>query len=247
MNENNFKTLEIINGQDMIFNPEEFKLQLKLAAKRARKMEGIRETKTFREEFAKKVSVSESALKQWESGRNGVSDLERLKEIAQALHLLDYKILLKPRETTMKGHTDMVNREAITERERETARTIFEIFVDIIQIYRDTIAFSSISDEGFSPSYTEIYDLLRDTHTKLLKSRFDLPFDIYQGLYKMYVNLDSEFETAPAFLSEEYEEFEKNAKDGGILNEVNIHFLYTECLCDELYESLCSIMRDYLK
>lgn len=247
MKDTNFKTLEIIDGVEMIFDHEEFKLQLNLATKRARKMEGIRDTKTFREMFAYKISVSESALKQWAAGRNGVSDLDRLKEIAQALLISDYTRLLKPREINEKGYSDMTNRDPITEKERDVAREIFDRFIDIIQLYRDTIAFSSISDEGFSPSYSEIYEFLRETHTKLLKSRFDLPFDTYQELYKMYINLDSEYETTPAFLSEEYEEFEKGVKEGGFYNEINIHFLYTEVLCDELYESLCHIMKDYLK
>ena len=83
MEQGSFKRLKAQDGKEYTFNALAFKKELKRTAVAAKQKGIVSSIEAFKEGLADKIAVTTAAIKQWESGRNGVSDIERVQEIAE--------------------------------------------------------------------------------------------------------------------------------------------------------------------
>ena len=91
---NNLRRFQLKDGKEYCFDCDRFKSELNKIAKKAKETHQVSTIKEYEDKFIKCIGVSESALKQWKAGNNGVSDLDRVKEIANFLGMSNYKDLL---------------------------------------------------------------------------------------------------------------------------------------------------------
>lgn len=228
MESNNFKTLETINGIEYIFNHVAFRTKLRKVAKKAVDSGDFEKQEDFREDFASKVSVSTSALKQWESGRNGVSDLDRVKDLALHLGLKNYKQLLTQKNDNNSEENNMNNNLYIAE-EKNAAREVFYAMIDVLKDFKDTEAYADCSGENAIPSDIDVFITQNKAEVAIKRARFDLP-------EKVFSELDSLFSEVSSTLPEEI-----------TCEKSYMRFMEVEHIADEYFQKLCSILKDYIR
>lgn len=228
MESNNFKTLETINEIEYIFNYVAFRSKLRKVAKKAVDSGDFEKQEDFREDFASKVSVSTSALKQWESGRNGVSDLDRVKDLALHLGLKNYKQLLTQKHNNNSEDNNMNNTLYITE-ERNAAREVFYAMIDVLKDFKDTEAYFDCSGAYGTPTEEDIYLTQDKTEIAIKRARFDLPA-------KVFSELDSLFSEVCSTLPEEI-----------TCEKSYMRSMEVERIAEEYFETLCTILKDYIR
>ena len=228
MESTNFKTLEIIDGTEYIFDHITFRTKLRVVAKQAKKSGVFKNLEDFRDDFASKLSVSSSALKQWESGRNGVSDLDRVKELALHLGLTNYKQLLTPKFSNNTEDINMVKNSYIVE-EKNAAREVFYALINVIKDFKDTEAYADCSGENTIPSNIDVFATQNNAEIAIKKARFDLPEKIYNELDSLFYEISS---TLPEEITCEKE---------------YMRFMQVEYIANEYFEKLCEILKDYIR
>lgn len=228
MEQVSFKRLKAEDGKEYTFDSFAFKKELKRTAVASKKNGNVSSIEEFKEGLADKIAVSTAAIKQWESGRNGVSDIERVQEIADYLGLEDYKdLLIEVKTEERKDDMTMIN--YILEEERRTAREVFNGFVEVIQMYKDSDAYAHVDGEYCTPTNEDI--LLKNNEVEVIiqKSRFDIPEDTHRELASLFFEIVS---TLP-------EEIEgDNDFYRGMM---------VERKAEEYYEQVCKIMAVYIK
>ena len=228
MEQVNFKRLKTEDGKEYTFNSLAFKKELKRTAVASKKDGKVTSIEAFKEGLADKIAVSTAAIKQWESGRNGVSDIERVQEIAEYLGLEDYKSLLIEVKTEEKKD-DITMKNYILEEERKTAREVFNSLVEIIKMYKDSGAYAYTDGTYGTPTEIEILTTNEAVEEIILKARFDIPEETHRELSGMFFEITS---TLP-------EEIEH---ENPMIRELEV-----ERKADEYYEQLCRIMTAYIK
>lgn len=227
MEQSNFKRLKCDDGKEYIFNFEAFKMELKRAAVAAKKAGRVSTIEKFEKELADKVAVTSAAIKQWKAGRNGVSDIERIMDIAHFLELKDYKeLLIEQIEDNRKDDTIMNN--YVYETERKSAKEAFDGMVYVITLFKNTNAYSLYDDYG-APSAVEVIVTNEEAEIAIKKARFDISKEIYDKLIQLYY----------AITNTEPDEIES---DNNISREFAV-----ERIGDAYYSELCEIMKSYLK
>lgn len=222
---NNFKTLDIIDGKEYIFNSKAFKREFRRVAATTKKCDPTVTLSAFREAFADKVHTSASAISQWEAGNNGVSDLKRVKELALNLGITDYKLLLIERETTTnKGEITMVSVE-----ERMAAKAVFEIITDLIILFKDTVGFSQYTQDFRDETKVDRLDLETAAERVVKRSRFELPLDVYNGVDELLSEINY------ACLIQDEVETEREL------------YLEVDRMTDQFFAKLHEVMKPYLK
>lgn len=186
----NFKTLETIDGIEYVFNYKKFRDELRRMSRLMKQKGSVSSVEEYREAFAEKIMVSTSALKQWESGRNGVSDLERVKEIAMHLYLPDYRKLLMPKSEPVEKENSVMMNRIIDEKERDVARNVFERMVDYIKLFCDTDGFADFSVYSLCKDVTDYYHYEEELHADIDKMRFDLPKATYDAIVGLYSEIE---------------------------------------------------------
>ena len=77
----------------------------------------------YEEDLGKKLCISGSAVHSWLYSVNAPSDVEKVKDLAEALGLSDYMLLLKePKELTM----------TITERQKDSLKRIYDAVITFL-------------------------------------------------------------------------------------------------------------------
>ena len=246
----NFRTLETIDGIEYIFDCKKFRDEIRRMSRLLKKNGEVHSMEEYRENFAERIMVSISALKQWESGRNGVSDLERVKEIAANLYLNDYRKLLMPKfEPEEKENSVMMNK-MVDEKEREVARLAFDKMVDYINLYSNSSGFSDFSFNLHCNSAMDFHFYQDRLHLDIDKMRFDLPKVTYDGLVDLYNEMEmtegDDFDWT-IYDGTEYKEFINETFEKDISDTSFAKLLFLNRKYDEYYGRLCAIMEDYLK
>ena len=242
----NFKVLEIADGIEYIFNCNMFRNEFRRVSRFAKKSGRVKSTEEFREDFAEKVMISTSAIKQWESGRNGVSDLERVKEIARYLLLEDYHKLLMPKSTEEKKENSVMMNRMIDEKEREVARNLFMALANYICIFEESGGFEYFEFNFLCKDEYKLTDFQQHLKVQIKQARFDLPKQTCERLIALFYEIgatDHVLETV--FETKEYKTFLKEEGWGKDCSEAK--GLYLDRKADEYYDSLCEIMEEYLK
>ena len=227
MEQMNFKRLKAEDDREYIFDYKAFKREMKRVAVAAKKAGDVPSIETYKEGLAQAVSVSVAAVKQWESGRNGVSDIERVREIASYLGLSDYrKLLVEVNVIEKKGDEMMM--DCRYEEERTVARKVFHSFVDIIKHYKDSCAYAYC--EGFfgMPSREDVIETIDKVEVIIQKARFDLPVTIYEALSQLFFEITG---TLP-------EEIEA---ENDFLKSVEV-----DRRAEEYFNQLCKILEKYM-
>lgn len=243
-----FKVLEIIDGIEYIFNCNTFRDEIRRMSRLAKKNGVVGSVEVFREDFAEKIMVSSSALKQWESGRNGVSDLERVKEIARHLLMDDYHKLLMPRSNGEEKENSVMMNRMIDEKEREVARSIFEEMAEYIFSFEESLGFENFEYNlvNDTPMDVGIFEQKLGLHIK--KIRFDLPKTTVDNLSDLYHEIgDLINEGFSVFSTEEYANYIRGTDTENSADHWYVKAAYCSRKADEYYEKLCEIMKDYLK
>lgn len=228
MEQVNFKRLQCENGKEYVFDSKRFKMELRRSALAAKKEKAITTIEAYEEKLAESIAVTTAAIKQWKAGRNGVSDLERVQEIANYLGLDDYKKLLIEVSDNDEGE-DMNMTNYITEDERKAAREVFYGFVDVIKAYKDTEAYAVYDIMYVAPSMIDVFQTNDDLEVTIRKSRFDLSKDTYTKLEQLFFEITST-------LPEEIENEGQTSRD-----------LVVERKADEYFEEVCHILKIYIK
>ena len=243
-----FKVLEIIGGVEYIFNCNTFRDEIRRMSRLAKKNGVVGSVEVFREDFAEKIMVSSSALKQWESGRNGVSDLERVKEIARHLLMDDYHKLLMPRSNGEEKENSVMMNRMIDEKEREVARNIFEEMTEYIYSFEESWGFEDFNYAFVYSSSEEVMIAEQNLDLNMKKIRFDLPKMIADNLADLFREIGyREEEGSSVFETEEYAKYVKDPGAEKIPYDPYVKAAYCSRKADEYYEKLCGIMKEYLK
>lgn len=248
----NFKTLETIDGIEYVFNYKKFRDEIRRISRLMKQKGSVSSVEEYREVFAEKIMVSVSALKQWETGRNGVSDLERVKEIAMHLYLPDYRKLLMPKSEPVEKENSVMMNRVIDEKEREVARRVFERMVDYIRLFCDTEGFADFSHNLLCKDGMDYYYYAEELQVEIDKMRFDLPQDIYFAIVRLYREIeatggdDLDFDWS-IYDGEEYKSFVRDTFIGDVADTSFVKGAFLERKYEEYYENLCVIMKDYLK
>ena len=224
MQQKNFKKLIDNDGQEYTFDYQAFKKFFKIAVVHAKNNGSVKTVEEFEENFAESLAVSVSSIKQWKSGNNGVSDMDRIKEMAQKLGLSDYKKLLI---TEQREVSDM--NKVIDEKEYDVAREVFGSIAEMIKQFKDTDGYSCYEEGPGIPAFETVIDTNDRTELIVMKSRFDIPKEVFIPLEQLYFEIASKQPEEIAGASS----FERSMK--------------VEELADEYYEQLCTIMERYLK
>ena len=240
----NFKTLEIINGEEYIFNYKIFNYELKRLSRIAKKNGDVTSIEEYRSRLADTLAVSPEALKQWESGRNGVSDLQRVKEISRCFLIKDYRTLLTPKSNNHeKTEENKLMNRTIDKQERKAARKMFRAFVDMLFVFKNTDGYQHYGDNG-APDLMDAALTLDDLEISLRKAAFDLPGETYENLLLLFNDLtyDEVGSFPDIFDTEEYATF---CETDFSLSYFPPQVLFAERKFDEYFNRLCEIMKDY--
>lgn len=229
-----FKTLKCEDGKSYIFNHRAFKVELKRIALAAKKENKVASIEEYEEKLADKLAVTPSAIKQWKYGKNGVSDIDRVKEIARCLGLENYQDLLTQIDKEEKDGRDM-NNNIYLEEERKAAREVFNGMIKVINTYRDTGAYSCYDPICGVPSEAEVMAMNDEVREIIQRARFDMPKETYDKLESFYYEIvNSGTEDAIA------EAVTENATDFP-------YWRIVERKADEYFEELCGILKDYVR
>lgn len=227
--DNNFKRFQCDDGKEYFFNYKAFKTELKRAASLAKKEGLVTSIEAFKEGLAEEVAVSISAIKQWETGRNGVSDLERVKEIAAYLGLGNYMRLLTEQKCEDRKELQSMSK-CYLEEERNMAREVFYGFAEVVKTFKDTNGYDgSIMGTYLFPSQIMVMEINNEVELLLQKSRFDLGKEVWENLTYLFYEITS-------ILPEEIKaenSFKRSMK--------------IEEMADEFYEKVCDILKGYMK
>ena len=181
----NFKVLETINNEEYIFNSQYFSAEYKRVARYNVEKGDYVKRSLFMTDFANAIGVSESAVKQWLSGRTGVSHMERVIDIAEFLGIKDYKKLLVKKESE---NVTMINVE-----ERKAAKEVFEMMTEYIIMFRNTDGFMGIGEEYCRKTDAGWYSFEEVVEKVVKKSRFELPKSVYEKVDALYQEISYTF------------------------------------------------------
>ena len=229
MEQVNFKKFQCEDGNEYVFNSSAFKMELRRSALAAKKANVVSSIEEYEQGLADAIAVSTASIKQWKAGRNGVSDIDRVKEIAEYLGLADYKKLLV--EVIDENREDDMNmgNNYISEDERKAAREVFNGFVDVIKAYKDTEAYACCDGMFGVPTNEEIIDTNDKVEVIIQKSRFDIPAEIHTQLEQLFFEITS---TLPNEIEAE-DNFQRS--------------LVVERKGDEYFEKVCKILGRYIR
>lgn len=229
MEQVNFKKFQCEDGKEYIFDSSAFKKELRRSALAAKKANVIASIEEYEQGLADATAVSTASIKQWKAGRNGVSDIDRVKEIAEYLGLTDYKKLLTKVMSENREDDMNMGNNYICEDERKAAREVFYGFVDVIKAYKDTEAYGNCEGMYLIPSGDEVLEINDRVEVVIQKSRFDLPAEIHTQLEQLFFEITS---TIPSEV------------DG---TEIVSRGLVVERLGDQYFDDVCKILGRYIR
>ena len=168
------------NGSKMSFNAQELRKAISLNAQNM----GVSRQEMM-ENISEQIGVSYSALKHWLNGHNAPSDLEKVKDIAEALNMKADRLLIEKKERkedNMTTNQNIVNHSTITvapvfSTEKDAIRSIYVRMVDYIESFRMELNESSDKMQNF-----------KEVFQHLMRIRLDVSKEIFDSLRSFAVN-----------------------------------------------------------
>ena len=139
------------NGKRYSFDYQAFQSYVKKSAKQRRVTQS-----TLVQTISETINVSKDAVNNWMYGRNGVSSIEFIKDMAKYLQV-DWKLFLKE----LNEEKELFH---LSERQKDSAKRIYDILIWFLDEFSNTDGFSiwwtELKDQGNSDPEDTIYERL---------------------------------------------------------------------------------------
>ena len=148
----------IVDNQEFYFNYNSFKDICRTFIQNKK----ITFTK-LEEDLANKTNKSTDAIHNWRNRKNGPSDIETIKLIAEYFELSNYKILLIENKLNMKNN--------LTENQITAAKKIYDRIIEFLDLFLKTNGFNDIWFEmSIEPKCreSELYDIAEKEINKII-------------------------------------------------------------------------------
>ena len=239
-----FKVLEVINGIEYSFSP--FALKNSIRKYRADK-KNIGENVTSEmvlDKIADSAHVSVDAIKNWMYAKNGPSDLEIVKAVANSLNM-NYIDLLKQQESKNMSENKVIDQSIAVDMEKtkDVIRVVYQKMSAFMDAAVQELCFDN--DEETYWQYEEVY---KDMVGTLHRSMLDIPLGIYDQLKEiaegdlyMYMYGIPEGPADVWDLTEFYDFCSAENLDG-----IVARMFYMQGKAKEFYANMREILKDYL-
>ena len=140
------------------------------------------------QDAADAIGVSFSAMKHWLMGHNAPSDLDKVRDLAQALHvemndLLDTDMEENKMNTNMNTNTMQIPTEMDNSSVLSTVRSLYRSMASYLELVR--MASKTEEDEAQTTRFTVLYTTL---YRELMLARLDLPEPVFAALRSFLEN-----------------------------------------------------------
>lgn len=169
------------DGTTAVFSPAKMQLVL---LRGGRKRSQTRQL----QDAADAIGVSFSAMKHWLMGHNAPSDLDKVRDLAQALHvemndLLDTDMEENMMNTNMNTNTMQIPTEMDNSSVLSTVRSLYRSMASYLELVR--MASKAEEDEAQTARFTVLYTTL---YRELMLARLDLPEPVFAALRSFLEN-----------------------------------------------------------
>lgn len=171
------------DGTTAVFSPTKMQLAL---LRGSRKQSQTRQL----QDAAEAIGVSFSAMKHWLMGHNAPSDLDKVRDLARALHvemndLLDTDMEEKTMHTNMNMNTNtmQIPTEMDNSSVKNTVRSLYRSTASYLELVR--MASKTEEDEAQTARFTALYAAL---YRELMLARLDLPEPVFAALRAFFEN-----------------------------------------------------------
>lgn len=163
------------DGTTAVFSPTKMQLVLLHSGKKRSQTRQLQDA-------ADAIGVSFSAMKHWLMGHNAPSDLDKVRDLAQALHvemndLLDTDMEENMMNTNMNTNTMQIPTEMDNSSVQSTVRSLYRSTASYLELVR--MASKTEEDEAQTARFTALYTAL---YRELMLARLDLPEPVFAAL-----------------------------------------------------------------
>lgn len=163
------------DGMTAVFSPTKMQLVLLRSGKKRSQTRQLQDA-------ADAIGVSFSAMKHWLMGHNAPSDLDKVRDLAQALHvemndLLDTDMEENKMNTNMNTNTMQIPTEMDNSSVLSTVRSLYRSMASYLELVR--MASKTEEDEAQTTRFTVLYTTL---YRELMLARLDLPEPVFAAL-----------------------------------------------------------------
>ena len=169
------------DGTTAVFSPTKMQLVLLRSGKKRSQTRQLQDA-------ADAIGVSFSAMKHWLMGHNAPSDLDKVRDLAQALHvemndLLDTDMEENKMNTNMTTNTMQIPTEMDNSSVLSTVRSLYRSMASYLELVR--MASKTEEDEAQTTHFTVLYTTL---YRELMLARLDLPEPVFAALRSFLEN-----------------------------------------------------------
>lgn len=169
------------DGTTAVFSPTKMQLVLLRSGKKRSQTRQLQDA-------ADAIGVSFSAMKHWLMGHNAPSDLDKVGDLAQALHvemndLLDTDMEENKMNTNMNTNTMQIPTEMDNSSVKSTVRSLYRSMASYLELVR--MASKTEEDEAQTTRFTVLYTTL---YRELMLARLDLPEPVFAALRSFLEN-----------------------------------------------------------
>lgn len=169
------------DGTTAVFSPTKMQLVLLRGGKKRSQTRQLQDA-------ADAIGVSFSAMKHWLMGHNAPSDLDKVRDLAQALHvemndLLDTDMEENMMNTNMNTNTMQIPTEMDNSSVLSTVRSLYRSMASYLELVR--MASKAEEDEAQTARFTVLYTTL---YRELMLARLDLPEPVFAALRSFLEN-----------------------------------------------------------
>ena len=169
------------DGTTAVFSPTKMQLVLLRSGKKRSQTRQLQDA-------ADAIGVSFSAMKHWLMGHNAPSDLDKVRDLAQALHvemndLLDTDMEENKMNTNMNTNTMQIPTEMDNSSVLSTVRSLYRSMASYLELVR--MASKTEEDEAQTTRFTVLYTTL---YRELMLARLDLPEPVFVALRSFLEN-----------------------------------------------------------
>ena len=146
------------DGEKYVFNSDAFRSRIDHYAKEQNQSKG-----QVAEGLSKRLQVTPDAVNNWKYGKNGPSDLDTIKAMADYLHT-DWKLLVKKTD----GGIIMTQ---LTDRQKDAAKRIYDILIWFLEEFSHTEGFTDwlyeFKDKGWKKPENAVHDRIAEMERKV--------------------------------------------------------------------------------
>lgn len=169
------------DGTTAVFSPTKMQLVLLRSGKKRSQTRQLQDA-------ADAIGVSFSAMKHWLMGHNAPSDLDKVRDLAQALHvemndLLDTDMEENKMNTNMNTNTMQIPTEMDNSSVLSTVRSLYRSMASYLELVR--MVSKTEEDEAQTTRFTVLYTTL---YRELMLARLDLPEPVFAALRSFLEN-----------------------------------------------------------